>query len=124
MRHTSSNDTSCTATLCRKFFVEFPVHRKVISSNAFWSNTTLSRIFPSSKYIVDAMLCSVLFCIHILSDLSVSKPTPTLFFEQLIAGQAPKANIEKLNVLMPVLIELFKTVRTVRCSVMTCDKYF
>ena len=32
-----------------KVFVELPVRRKVISSNAFWSKTILSRIFPLLK---------------------------------------------------------------------------
>ena len=59
--------------------VELPVRRKVTSSNSFSSNTTLSRIFHSSKYLVDAMFCSVLFCIYILPDLRMSKPTLTLF---------------------------------------------
>ena len=43
VRDTSSNDTSS------KFFVELPVRRKVTSSNAFSSNTTLSRNFCRAR---------------------------------------------------------------------------
>ena len=50
----------------------------------------LVEFFPCSKYLADAMFCSILYLI-------VSKPTLTLFFEQFFAGQAPKSHSRKLK---------------------------
>ena len=111
-RHIVYCDTSS------KDFVKLPVGRKVTSSNTFSSNTTVE-FFPWSKYLVDALFCSVLFCIYILPDLGVSKPTLTLFSEQFIAGQAPKSQSRKVKSVNARINRLFKTMNTVRCSVMT-----
>ena len=71
VRDTSSNDTSSTATLRRKFLSNYQFGEKQLRRMHFRRIRHLVEFLPWSKYLVDYMFCSILFCIYILSDLKV-----------------------------------------------------
>ena len=71
VRDTSSNDTSSTTTLRRKFLSNYQFGEKRLRRMHFCRIRHLVEFLPWSKYLVNAMFCSILFCIYILSDLKV-----------------------------------------------------
>ena len=57
----------------------------------------LVELFPSSKYLVKAMFCSVLFCFLYSARLKSEQAHNDTFLEQFIAGQAPKSQSRKVK---------------------------